>query len=120
MERRSFMRIGAGALAPAGQSASIAAPGGIAIGDRFSPDPSEKDFAIFKQSGVEYATVWTTIDKVTLDYMKDMRRLVTGWGMCLRRSRMGVTVSGAGVRLGRSSTRRSEAGSRLLASQGAS
>ena len=84
MQRRSFMRIGAGAaLVPAGQSASIAGPGGIAIGDRFSPDPSEKDFAIFKQSGVEYATVWTTIDKVTLDYMKDMRRRLESNGIQL-------------------------------------
>ena len=84
MQRRNFMRIGAGAaLVPAGRSASIAGPGGIAIGDRFSPDPSEKDFAIFKQSGVEYATVWTTIDKVTLDYMKDMRRRLESNGIQL-------------------------------------
>jgi mannonate dehydratase len=84
MQRRSFMRIGAGAaLAPAGLSASIAGPGGIAIGDRFSPDPTEKDFAIFKQSGVEYATVWTTIDKVTLDYMKEMRRRLESNGIQL-------------------------------------
>ena len=84
MQRRNFMRIGAGAaLVPAGRSASIAGPGGIAIGDRFSPDPSEKDFAIFKQSGVEYATVWTTIDKVTLDYMKDMRQRLESNGIQL-------------------------------------
>lgn len=84
MQRRSFMRIGAGvALAPAGLPAPTAGPSGIAIGDRFSPDPTEKDFAIFKQSGVEYATVWTTIDKVTLDYMKDMRRRLEANGIQL-------------------------------------
>lgn len=84
MQRRSFMHIGAGAaFAPGGLSASIAGPGGIAIGDRFSPDPTETDFAIFKQSGVEYATVWTTIDKVTLDYMKDMRRRLEANGIQL-------------------------------------
>jgi mannonate dehydratase len=84
MQRRSFMHLGAGAaLAPASLMASAGTPGGIAIGDRFSPDPTEKDFAIFKQSGVEYATIWTTIDKVTLDYMKDMRRRLEANGIQL-------------------------------------
>src|SRR5918994_3538317 len=84
MQRRSFMHLGAGAaLAPASLMASAGSPGGIAIGDRFSPDPTEKDFAIFKQSGVEYATIWTTIDKVTLDYMKNMRRRLEANGIQL-------------------------------------
>src|SRR4051794_15151699 len=84
MQRRSFMRVGAGAaLAPASLLASTGGPGGIAIGDRFNPNPTEKDFAIFKQSGVEYATIWTTIDKVTLDYMKNMRRRLEANGIRL-------------------------------------
>ena len=84
MERRSFMYLGAGAaFAPANLLAANGGPGGIAVGDRFNPDPTEKDFAIFKQSGVEYATIWTTIDKVTLDYMKDMRRRLEANGIQL-------------------------------------
>jgi mannonate dehydratase len=84
MERRTFVRAGAGAaLAPASLLASTGRPGGIAIGDRFNPDPTEKDFAAFKQSGVEYATIWTTIDKVTLEYMKSMRRRLEAHGIQL-------------------------------------
>ncbi|MGH9630168.1 MAG: mannonate dehydratase [Bryobacteraceae bacterium] len=75
MERRDFIQLGAGAaLASLPAYAAEHSPTDIKIGDRFNPDPTEKDFAFFKQAGVEYATIWTTIDKVTLDYMMDMRR----------------------------------------------
>jgi mannonate dehydratase len=86
VQRRDFIPLSAGAaLAPSGLTGGPGAPAvtGIKIGDRFSPDPTDKDFTAFKQSGVEYATIWTTIDKVTLPYMKEMRQRLEANGIQL-------------------------------------
>jgi mannonate dehydratase len=86
VQRRDFIPLSAGAaLAPSGLTGGPGAPAvtGVKIGDRFSPDPTDKDFTAFKQSGVEYATVWTTIDKVTLPYMKEMRQRLEANGIQL-------------------------------------
>jgi len=48
--------------------------GGIYIGDRISPEPSDAELDFFKQCGVEFATIWTTIDRSNADYMIRTRK----------------------------------------------
>jgi len=85
MQRRDFIHLGAStALAPAiGFAASEPTTHAIKIGDRFNPEPTDIDFNLFQQTGVEYATIWTTIDKVTLSYMKSMRQRLEAKGIQL-------------------------------------
>lgn len=80
------MQLGGAGMAAAGaplHSAPAAPFDGIKIGDRLNPNPTERDFAYFQQSGAEYATVWTTIDNANYEYMAQMRRKVEAAGIQL-------------------------------------
>jgi len=76
LERRDFIRLGAGG-AIAGLL-SLAAdnkpPEGIKIGDRLNTKPTEEELKRFRHSGIEYASIWTSIENATYEYMADIKR----------------------------------------------
>ena len=79
MERRTFVQMSAAGVAMgAGTSFD-----GIKIGDRLNPRASEQDLAYFQQSGAEYATIWTTLDNATYEYMSSTKRKVEAAGIQL-------------------------------------
>jgi mannonate dehydratase len=79
MERRTFVQMSAAGVAMG------AAPAfdGIKIGDRLNPRASEQDLAYFQQSGAEYATIWTTLENATYEYMSSTKRKVEAAGIQL-------------------------------------
>lgn len=50
-------------------------PHGIKIANTISPQVTEGELASFRQCGVEYASVWTTIENANYDFFVRMRRL---------------------------------------------
>lgn len=56
---------------------------GIKIGDRLSARPTEKELDFFVQMGIEYATIWTTIEDANYEYMIETRRLLEASGIQL-------------------------------------
>jgi mannonate dehydratase len=56
---------------------------GIKIGHRISPRPTEEELAFFQQMGIEYATVWTTTDDCSVDYLAATKRLLEAHGIRL-------------------------------------
>ncbi len=56
---------------------------GIKIGDRMNPHPTEKDIAFFQNMGIETATIWTTIENATLEYMVGVKALIESHGIQL-------------------------------------
>ncbi|MCX6379070.1 MAG: mannonate dehydratase [Armatimonadetes bacterium] len=56
---------------------------GIKIGDRMSARPTEKDFTFFQNMGIEYATIWTTIEDATYEYMAHTKSLLEAHGIQL-------------------------------------
>ena len=54
---------------------------GIKIGHRISPRPTQEELAFFQQLGIEYATVWTTIEDAHYEYMAETKRLLEAHGI---------------------------------------
>jgi mannonate dehydratase len=61
---------------------TVATPG-IKIGDRLTPHPTGKELAFFQNMGIEYATIWTTIEDANFEYMLQTRRLLESHGIHL-------------------------------------
>jgi mannonate dehydratase len=55
----------------------------IRIGHRISPRPTAEELALFQQLGIEYATIWTTLEDARLDYMVETKRLLEAHGIRL-------------------------------------
>jgi mannonate dehydratase len=53
----------------------------IRIGHRISPRPTAEELAFFQQLGIESATVWTTINDASYDYMAATKELVESHGI---------------------------------------
>ena len=56
---------------------------GIKIGDRISPRPSKKELQFFQNMGIEYASIWTTIEDANYEYMLQTRQLLEAHGIQL-------------------------------------
>ena len=76
MNRRHFVRIGAGAsfagllkLASAQKK-----PAGIILGMSFTDRPKEEDLALLRHNGVEAVSIWTSIQNNNADWMTNMRK----------------------------------------------
>ena len=59
---------------------------GIKISHRISPRPTEEEFAFFQELGIEYATIWTTIEDCSTedsfaDYAARTRQLLEAHGI---------------------------------------
>ena len=81
--RRDALRLGVGAgfaglllLAAVEQ-----APAGIKIGDRISARPTQAEMDYFRQSGVEYASIWTSIEDNSAEYMIATRQKLEAAGI---------------------------------------
>ena len=48
--------------------------GGIKIGDRISPEITDAEISFFRQAGVEFATIWTTLEHSNAEYMIRARK----------------------------------------------
>lgn len=48
-----------------------------------SARPTEKDFTFFQNMGIEYATIWTTIEDATYEYMAHTKSLLEAHGIQL-------------------------------------
>ena len=84
LDRRAFIRAGAaGAMGGLlGWAAAEDKPKpGIKIGDRLSPRPTEDEFKYFRQSGVEYASIWTSIEDANYEYMASTKRKLEANGI---------------------------------------
>ena len=56
---------------------------GIKIGHRISPRPTQEELAFFQQLGIEYATIWTTLEDAHYDYIAETKRLLEAHGVRL-------------------------------------
>ena len=85
MHRRTLLRLGAGGTMAGllSLAAKDELPEGIKIGDRLNPQFTPADLASFKQLGVEYATIWTTIDVANFEYMIGAKRRLEAAGIQL-------------------------------------
>lgn len=83
IQRRDFVRLTAGGTMASllSLAAKDEKTAGIKIGDRMNPAPAEKDFTYFKQTGVDYASIWTTIENANADYMIRTRRRLEANGI---------------------------------------
>lgn len=55
--------------------------GGIKIGTRLNPQPTEEDLDFFRQNKIEFATVWTTLENANYDYFRRIKQTVEGAGI---------------------------------------
>jgi mannonate dehydratase len=55
----------------------------IKIAHRMSPHPSAGELAFFQQMGIEAATIWTTLENATYEYMIRTRHLLESHGILL-------------------------------------
>ena len=46
-----------------------------------SPDPTEEELDYFRRMGIEAASIWTTQDRVTLDYMTSIKKRLAAWNI---------------------------------------
>ena len=51
----------------------------IRIAERMSPDPTEEELNYFRHMGIDVATIWTTLDKATLEYMVSIKERLEAW-----------------------------------------
>ena len=83
-DRRTFIRLGLGAAVGSLMSYGfLRGPqaNGIKLGTFFQPNPTADDFAFLKNSGVEYVSVWTSIQDNSLDFMTQTRRRFEAHGI---------------------------------------
>ena len=53
----------------------------IRIAERMSPDPTEEELDYFRRMGIEAASIWTTQDRATLDYMTSIKKRLAAWNI---------------------------------------
>ncbi len=83
-DRRNFIRVGAGgAMAGLLSLAAKDQPRGIRIGDRLNPRFTDADLNHFKHTGIEAATIWTTIGDANFEYMIGAKRRLAAAGIDL-------------------------------------
>ena len=84
MERRNFLRLGAGA-ANAGllyyANAQTKPPAGIILGMSFTDNPKEEDLALLRHNGIEAVSIWTSIANNNADWMIAMRKKLEANGV---------------------------------------
>ena len=51
----------------------------IRIAERMSPDPTEEELSYFQHMGIDAATIWTTLDRATFEYMASIKELLEAW-----------------------------------------
>ena len=51
----------------------------IRIAERMSPDPTEEELNYFRHVGIDAATIWTTLDRATFEYMASVKELLEEW-----------------------------------------
>src|SRR5260370_6281639 len=84
MQRRNFLRLGmsatgAGLLRYA--AAQTKAPAGIKLGTMFTDRPNEDDLTTLRHAGVEAASIWTSIENNSAEWMIGMRNKVEANGI---------------------------------------
>ena len=91
-DRREFVRLGLGGafggLLSLATGEETPLPG-IKIGTFFPPGQADDDWAFLRHAGVEYVSVWTTIEDVGYEAMMRTRRLVEANG--IRVYNIGIT-----------------------------
>src|SRR6187431_1924958 len=84
MDRRNFVRMGAGA-AGAGllyyANAQTKPPAGIILGMSFTDKPKEEDLALLRHNGIEAVSIWTSIANNNADWMTMMRKKLEANGV---------------------------------------
>ena len=83
-DRRTFIRLGLGAAMGGLMSYGFLREpqtNGIKLGTFFQPNPTADDFAFLKNSGVEYVSVWTSIQDNNVDFMTQTRRRFAAHGI---------------------------------------
>ena len=78
----SSLLLARGLPATGGDSRELSVSG-IKIGHRMNPNPTEEDLDFFKQCGIEYVTIWTSVDMANFDYFIKTRRLLESRGLQL-------------------------------------
>ena len=84
IDRRGFIRLGLGGAFGGLLSLAAGEEGaqpGIKIGTFFPPQPADKDLAFLGHTGVEYVSIWTTIDDLGYDAMMRHRRRMEANGI---------------------------------------
>ncbi|MGB1893896.1 MAG: hypothetical protein ACPHSD_19655, partial [Candidatus Latescibacterota bacterium] len=46
-----------------------------------SPDPTEEELDYFRRMGIEAASIWTTQDRATLEYMTSIKKRLAAWNI---------------------------------------
>ena len=53
----------------------------IRIAERMSPDPTEEELNYFRNMGIDAATIWTTLDRATFEYMASIKERLEAWNI---------------------------------------
>ncbi|MDA0336677.1 MAG: mannonate dehydratase [bacterium] len=61
----------------------MTSPSGIRIADRMSPRPTTQELEFFQQMAVDAASIWTSLEDSTYQYMVDTRTLLASHGIDL-------------------------------------
>ncbi len=84
IDRRTFVRVGLGSAFGGLLSLATGEEGshsGIKIGTFFSPQPADNDLAFLRHTGVEYVSIYTTIDDISSEAMLRHRRRMEANGI---------------------------------------